>query len=143
MTCTVPTEAGENVLDSRDLAQRQQEIEDEFELDYEVYPGPAEFAAHIRETDEDMADEYELLYAVNEDGHATFGAGDWDASGITLIRDDHFEKYAEQLAEDTSSADFDSAHWPFCYIDWSAAADDLKQDYTYVHYDGQLYWGRA
>lgn len=141
MTYTVPTEAGENVLDSRDLAARQQEIEDEYELDYEVYTGPAEFAAHIRETDEDVADEYELLYAVNEDGRATFGAGDWDEGAVILVLDDYFEDYAEQLASDIGAIS-DDAGWPLSFIDWSAAADALRQDYTSFTYDGHEYWGR-
>lgn len=142
MTYTAPTEPGEDVLDSRDLAARQQEIEDQFELDYEEDQGPGDFAARIRNLgDHDTADEYEALYAFNEEGRSIFGSGDWDESGITLVNDAHFEDYAEQMAADIGAIDPD-AGWPLNFIDWRRAAFALQQDYTSMVFDGYEYWGR-
>ena len=97
-----PTDSNEDMLDSRDLVDRQQEIEDEFNLDYEEYPGPDDFAEHISEHedgDDDLAAEYMTLYGFNEEGRSTFGAAEWDL-GVTLVNDSHFEDYARQLADD-------------------------------------------
>ncbi len=57
----------------------------------------------------------------------------WDPvqirDGLTLVHERYFEDYARQLAEDTGAID-DDAHWPATHIDWPAAADELKMDYT-------------
>ena len=49
--------------------------------------------------------------------------------------------YARQLAEDIGAVNPD-ALWPYNYIDWEAAADDLKQDYASIEFDGVTYWMR-
>jgi len=69
------------------------------------------------------------------------GSGDWH-HGETLIRDSYFEDYARELAEDCCDMPKD-ARWPMCHIDWPAAADALKADYTSVSFDGVDYWIRA
>lgn len=61
--------------------------------------------------------------------------------GATVIRDDEFENYARQLAEDVGAIDSD-ARWPACHIDWAAAADALKMDYTSFEFDGCTWWVR-
>lgn len=65
---------------------------------------------------------------------------DWKY-GATLIRDSYFEEYARELADDIGAVDR-RATWPNNFIDWPAAADALKQDYTAVDYDGVTYWVR-
>ncbi len=62
--------------------------------------------------------------------------------GETLIADSYFVEYAEQLAEDIGAIDRD-AQWPLSYIDWNAAADALKQDYTTSEWDGHTFYFRA
>jgi antirestriction protein len=57
------------------------------------------------------------------------------------VRDSYFKDYAVELAEDIGAIDPD-ATWPTNRIDWDAAADDLKIDYTTVEYDGTTYWYR-
>lgn len=67
-----------------------------------------------------------------------------DSAGIhggTMIPDSEFTAYAQELAEDII-ADFDTARWPFTHVDWDAAADDLRQDYTEVTFDGEDYLWR-
>lgn len=61
--------------------------------------------------------------------------------GGTMIPDSEFTAYAQELAEDII-ADFDTARWPFTHVDWDAAADDLRQDYTEVTFDGEDYLWR-
>lgn len=69
------------------------------------------------------------------------GIVDWE-DGATLIRDDYFTVYAQELAEDIGAVD-DSHGWPLTHIDWDAAADALKQDYTEVSFLGHDYQVRA
>lgn len=89
--------------------------------------------------DESAAREYETLKTLAEEcaGYAP----DWKY-GETLIRDSYFKEYAQQLAEDIGAIDRNAA-WPMCCIDWDQAAEELKQDYTSVDYDGVTYWIRS
>lgn len=56
-----------------------------------------------------------------------------------LIPEDEFENYAEELAEDIGLIQRD-ANWPYTHIDWGAAADELKQDYSTVSVEGITYY---
>jgi hypothetical protein len=62
--------------------------------------------------------------------------------GITLIRDGYFREHAQSVAEDIGaiSSDF---QWPLGHIDWEAAADALKMDYTEVDFEDAVYWMRG
>ena len=61
--------------------------------------------------------------------------------GVILIRDSYFKDYAQELAEDIGAISRD-LQWPLLYIDWEAAANDLKHDYSSVTFGGVEYWGR-
>ena len=61
--------------------------------------------------------------------------------GETLIRDDYFTTYAQELADDMGVIPADYS-WPASYIDWERAARDLRMDYTATELDGVTYWGR-
>lgn len=87
--------------------------------------------------DGDEAKELANLKALQEQGE---GYSDW-RHGVTLIRDDHFEKYAEQYAEDIGAIP-DNAQWPCTCIDWEKAARELRMDYTAIEFDGVTYWVR-
>lgn len=65
-----------------------------------------------------------------------------DHQDVTLIRDDYFTTYAEQLAEDIGAIDR-NAQWPMSYIDWEAAANALRQDYSECELDGVTYLIRS
>ena len=47
----------------------------------------------------------------------------------TAIHVDYFEEYARELAEDIGAVQAD-ADWPLRHIDWAAAAEELKADYS-------------
>jgi len=68
-------------------------------------------------------------------------APDWKY-GESLIRDSYFETYARELADDIGAIDKNQS-WPNNCIDWEEAADQLKQDYTSVDFDGVEYWVRS
>lgn len=88
--------------------------------------------------DDDEAEELAALQALAEEAEGY--AADWQY-GEALIRDTYFTEYAMQMAEDIGAVD-PNATWPANYIDWDAAADALKQDYTSVDFDGVEYWIR-
>ena len=120
MTKTWAEMRGEEIIDSRDIIERLNELQDQ------------------DERDEEETDELSILVALNEDGEQS--APDW-TYGEGMIRDDYFEDYARDLAEDIGAID-PKATWPLTYIDWPAAADALKQDYTSIDVDGLTYWVR-
>jgi len=111
----------EDILDSRDIIKRIEELETEEET-----------------LDDDDKAELKALKALAEEAE---GCSDWE-HGETLIRDSYFEDYARELAEDIGAISGDE-QWPLSYIDWTAAADALKSDYTSVEYDGVTYWIRS
>lgn len=91
------------------------------------------------ELDEDDAAELAALKALAEEAEGY--APDW-RHGEALIRDSYFEDHARELAEDIGAVPKDLS-WPACHIDWEAAANALKQDYTAVDFDGIDYWIRS
>lgn len=124
MTYTDTLEDHPNYIDSRDIIERLEELRGSRDDD------PLGF--------EDI-DELTKL----EEFEQEQGAADWQ-HGEQFIRDSHFETYAIELASDISS-DIDPVvadSWPFCHIDWKAAAASLQQDYSSIEYDGITYWYR-
>lgn len=109
----------ESVIDSRDVIAR---------IDYLETIDPDD-------RDDDERHEYAILTELQE---AAGGASDWPY-GETLIRDSYFEEYAEGYAE---QLDLVSDGWPTRHIDWKAAAEELREDYTEVEFDGVTYWIR-
>ena len=113
---------GDSVIDSRDIIERIAELE-----------------ANENGMDDEEKAELAMWREVAEDGETN--ASDW-SYGATLIRDSYFEDYARELAEDIGAVSKDLS-WPACHIDWEAAADALKMDYTEIEIDGETYWVRS
>jgi hypothetical protein len=109
----------EDIIDSRDVIARIEYLESEDELD--------------------GWDQDELNALKELQLEAEQYSPDW-VYGSTLIRDSYFKDYAQELAEDIGSIDREG--WPYTCIDWEQAADELKQDYTQVDFDGVSYWIR-
>jgi hypothetical protein len=101
------------------------------------HPGVCPFGEGIEPLTEDEAEELAALLALQDEAS---GASDW-TYGETLIRDDYFKDYAQELAEDIGAIN-PEASWPLNHIDWGAAADALKMDYTPVEWSGVTYWVR-
>jgi hypothetical protein len=119
---TNPIENSADIIDSRDIIARIEDLES--------LMGP--------DMDDDEAHELEALKALAAEAEPY--CPDW-TYGEALIRDSYFEEYAEQLADDLGIMD-PKATWPLNCIDWAAAAEQLKQDYTAVDFDGVTYWVR-
>lgn len=124
MSDTNPITA-DDILDSRDIIARIEYLEGR--LNDEDDP-----------LDVDEREELDALTDLAQDGESV---PDWHY-GEALIRDDHFEDYARELAQDIGAIDR-AASWPLSYIDWAAAADALKMDYADLTFMGYMYWARA
>lgn len=140
---------GDAYIDSRDVIARLQELESERDSakDEEIEDDDGEPRKkwttqdgteffEDADWDEDREEEYQALKELDDDAPGE----DW-RNGSQMVRDDKFEEYAEQLADDiglTEKAD----QWPFTHIDWEAAAEELKSDYTSVEFGGYEYWVR-
>lgn len=133
---TMPFSNSDDIIDSRDIIERISELEDMLE-DCVVDDGNVTVIYEDGETD--MTDEHEelqILKALAEEAEGY--AADWPY-GETLINESHFTEYAQQLAEDIGTIDTDALTWPACHIDWDAAAEALKMDYTEVDFDGTTF----
>jgi hypothetical protein len=135
-TNTTEISSSDDIIDSRDVIARMEwlrsfcEDENGEILTPETCPEENENMVEI--------EEYTKLAALAEDGENY--SSDW-THGATLIRDSYFQDYAKDLAEDIGAIDR-NASWPLGCIDWEAAADELKSDYSAIEFDGVTYWVR-
>jgi hypothetical protein len=141
----------DDLIDLRDVIARVEELREErdtlqtaVEEADEALDGSLESAdaKHDAQTlvDEwalDNDEELEALESLLDDCKGKGGDEQWEGDWypVTLIRESHFEDYAQQLAEDIGAID-DSATWPNNCIDWERAARELRMDYTEVEFKG-------
>jgi hypothetical protein len=106
----------DNVIDSRDVIARIEELEGNETLD------------------SDDRKELKTLKALEDEASAS---PDW-TYGETLIRATYFKEYAMELADDIGAIDR-NAKWPLNCIDWDKAAKELSYDYIKVDFGGIEY----
>ena len=141
-----------NIIDTRDLNKRLEELEDELEALQEVINDAEDELSETTDEDVDAAHEAheEALSDLKEWEDENQGEleelrtlrdeiPEW-RHGEALINDDYFVKYAQDLADDLY--DMNKHRWPFDCIDWDRAADALKMDYSSCEYQGETYWYR-
>ena len=131
-----------DVLDSRDLQERIEELETELEeLTEELEAAEEEndeaAISDARQAVEEWKDENqeeldELLAMRDECGP------EWKY-GVAFIAEEDFEEYAQDLASDLYGEEIRNAYWPFDCIDWEKAADALRMDYSSIDYQGTTY----
>lgn len=129
----------QDTIDSRDVIARIEELELEREVEHDSYSNDIEAQEALDAWDD--GGEGEELAALKNLTEQCEGYGDWQY-GETLIRDYFFEVYAQELAEDMGDINH-NVSWPYTHIDWGAAADELRQDYSCVDFDGEEYWLRS
>lgn len=151
----------DDVIDSRDVIARIEELESEREAlvadlnDAKERPAMGDDAndpaaivkaenavmdamAALAAWDDENAAELAALKALAEEAEGY--APDW-GYGETLIRDSYFREYAMELADDIGAIPA-NASWPLTCIDWGQAARELQMDYTAVDFGGVRYWIR-
>jgi hypothetical protein len=128
-----------DTIDSRDIQERIDELQSEFDShvdEYEDSDGEEDAGEDLLNWLEENGDEFVTLLEIKEEVEQY--TSEWN-SGAFIIADNHFEDYAQELAEDTGVIDR-NAKWPLTHIDWDAAAEELKCDYSEVTIAGKSYW---
>lgn len=115
----------DDVIDSRDVIERIEELQDQRD-NPESDP-----------LSEENAEELDALIALQLE--AEDYAPGWQ-HGATLIRDSYFVEYAEELCKDIGDVPHNIPG--YIKIDWGATAENIKDDYTSVDFDGVTYWVR-
>lgn len=133
----------DDTIQVEDICERVEELRGERDsaaqdfLDYrEAKGGEAEWEegeAKWATDNPDDAKELELLESLLSDMCGYGGNHQWEGDWYphTLINDDYFQTYAEEHAKDCDMVGRE-ASWPSRHIDWEAAAEELKQDYSAV-----------
>jgi hypothetical protein len=132
----------DDVIDSRDVIARIEEIEDvrdsclDASNDITEDCGDSDCPRH----NDDVEEEYASLKKFAEQGE---NFSDW-LYGETFVRDSYWVKYTEELIDECYELPSQDG-WPYCFMkmDYEAAADSLQVDYTNIDFDGVTYWARA
>jgi hypothetical protein len=111
----------DDIIDSRDIIERLQELEDKCEMSYLDY---------------DEYEEYATLYYLAEECSSL--SADWKY-GEQLIRRSYFETYMDEMVGDCYELPKDLPWWMSIKLDYNA----LEQDYTSVYFDGVEYLIRS
>lgn len=129
-------------LDSRDLQKRIDELEETLKDMYEEFLEVSELTEdevtfnqwYDKEESEDKT-ELEELIEFKQDA----GSREWDY-GLSFIPDSEFTEYAMEMLKDIGDLPRDIP-W-YIVIDEDATADNIKQDYSSVDFQGETYWYR-
>lgn len=114
-----------DTLDTRDIIERVEDLETECDG-----------------IGEEECAELVFLRAILDDLKGYGGDEQWrgDWYPVTLIREDYFTEYAQEMLEDCGTIPRDLPHW--VHIDWEATAREVKVDYSEVTIDGVTYFYR-
>ena len=142
-------------MDSRNIEEDIQEIEDTYELGYEKFQGPADFADHIRQIagEPQIAALYEDLHSFRDDA-ASANEG-WEY-GIQFVRRDAVDdEWMKERAVDLGYIDMGGMHegvsyreridgvlsrWPYSHIDWDAATEEYLSNTVEFTFRGVDYF---
>jgi len=114
-----------DVIDTRDLQYRLEEITSELELNQEILT-PEEVRELKTERNEILALKEEV------DGYS----GDTFEDGVQLISERGFTEHVQELLRDTGEVP--DLPW-YVEVDWDATANHLRVDYTEVDFQGTTY----
>lgn len=133
------------VLDTRDLQKRLDDLEtekqdfiDNARAEHEESGSEDDFveddyAKDWAEENSDEAQELEELKSMSDE------IPEW-RHGETLIREDYWEEYVEEMLKDCGDLPQDIPH--YIVIDWKATADNIAADYSTLEYQGDSYYYR-
>lgn len=124
----------DDYIDVRDVIARVEALESELSEDAETSEDEEERLSFA-----ELLTLRELLEKLEGNGGDEEWRGSWYPIG--LVRESYFEDFARQEAEDLDLIKSD-ARWPYTCIDWERAAEELKQDYSEVDFDGVTYYFR-
>jgi len=134
MTRTLDELVHEDIWDSRDAIERIAELEGMNDPEG-IGSAPDNGDGHMDPED------YSELLAWRQFMDTCYLPEDWEY-GETFIADSYFKEYAQEFAEQIGAISSDY-QWPLSHIDWDAAADALKQDYTEYELAGHTFRARS
>lgn len=114
-----------DVIDSRDIIERIEELESFIE-------------DNVNENSDDITEwkeELRILAELAEEGEQY--SPDWEY-GSTLIHEDYFEEYMDEMIQDCYDLPKDLPFWMTVTYDYNA----LKMDYTEIDFNGETYYIR-
>jgi len=153
---TIKIDGHENIIDSRDIIERIEELEGELmeaheenaeghNLSFEEWLKAVMQDASPAHVHERLEDVEELLELRNLEDQCT-GYADWE-HGEQLIAEEYFVEYIEDLINDCYELPegMKPGQWPFRHLklDYEAAAEEAKQDYAEVTIFGHVFLIRA
>ena len=145
------------IIDTRDLIEKRDELKqsilddfnDKFNTEFDDFDDvildrlDSEDFEHIdKDAIEDFKIYWETKYKeIEEINQVEEEVGSEFSYGCTLIEEDDFEDYCEELVIDCGYIPKDFPSW--IEIDWEATASNMKQDYSELDYQGITYLFRA
>lgn len=137
-----------NVLDTRDLIEKREELKEKIFNDFlECFPQYEDMTdsyddilmeeEEIQDWKEGWSEEIEHIEEIDSIEEEIGSEFDY---GTTLIHEYDMEEYVKDLLEELGYIPKDFPSW--IEIDWSATADNVKQDYSEVTYQGTEYFYR-
>lgn len=137
----------EDVIDSRDVIARIEELKDQLEAEHEDQETTLSFEYWIQDENNsqnpDDVKEYRALLALADEAE---DSSDW-IHGEQLIRRSYFVDYISELIHDCYELpkDMNSGKWPYSHLtfDYEAAANEAEVDYMSVDFDGVEYLIRS
>ena len=134
-------------LDTRDLETEREDLKQEILNDFlEVFPQYEDMTdtfEDIRLDEEEIESwrdnwqtELEVIEDINELENSV--GSEW-SYGVTLIDEDDFQDYCEELVSDIGDLPKDLPSYISNNIDWEGIAEDLKVDYSEVEFRGTSY----
>lgn len=147
MNTTTTISNNDDVIDSRDVIARIEELKDELGLsegDFDEHGVNLRNSFNADPEKADLYAELKALEALAEEAEQY--SSDW-THGETLIRRSYFVDYISEIISDCYELpkELTSGIWPYRHIkiDYEAAADEAEQDYTSVDFDGVEYLIRS
>lgn len=155
MPVTKEVSNSDDIIDSRDVIARLDDLQDDLESEHSDYEDDEvsseddesektkkPFDDWVKATAEDSAadlqDEAKEYLALKKLQDEAEGYCDW-THGATLIRRTHFKDYCKELVADIGDMPKDLPSYIENNINWDGVADDLEADYTTVEFDGVEY----
>lgn len=136
-----------NIIDTRDLIEKRDELKEEILNDWneKFEDNQIDDFDEIPLNSEDEAEKDFINYwraeieEIEEIDNLEDEIGSEFDFGVFLIDEDDFEEYCEDLVSDIGDLPRDIPSYLYNNIDWSGVADDIKQDYSEVEYQGITY----
>ena len=145
------------IIDTRDLIEKRDELKqsilddfnDKFNTEFDDFDDvildrlDSEDFEHI---DKDAIEDFKIYWEteykeIEEINQVEEEVGSEFSYGCTLIEEDDFEDYCEELVIDCGYIPKDFPSW--IEIDWEATASNMKQDYSELDYQGITYLFRT